>query len=148
MEALDNSQCEFNVGEALKKPLNADQLFIISHLIWSILDIFCDQNIIHGDLHWNNFYIDLRPNNEWNMDAHLSIIDFSWATIGPCRRELELLQLMRSLMFPHYDPTNREILTFYLVELFNHYTGRKETLSAQEIVCMYKSELDKYIRSK
>jgi tRNA A-37 threonylcarbamoyl transferase component Bud32 len=105
----------------LKNPLDKVALEHIYNMILSLLQILCDNNVTHGDLHWENiaFMWDVEDNH---VVLRPMIIDFGWSTIGKeCFSGIEILQLLRTLnpmLSKKINDENRKFLHNKLFELF------------------------------
>lgn len=96
MEAVDGT-----LQDLLKTKRNDE--FLDRVIVWcgDIIEVMCNEDIIHGDLHWGNigFKLVLNPNGDV-INIQFMLIDFGWACCKKkiaCNIELELSQLLRTV---------------------------------------------------
>lgn len=73
---------------------------ILSTLVDSALDfveVMCNNNLIHGDMHWDNIGLNAGLDEKGEVQVYPVLIDFGWSSEGQCRPELELIQLLRTI---------------------------------------------------
>jgi len=103
-----------------------------------LIQSMCRKNLIHGDLHSENIGIqlwvgdsdddeDYVPGGDEKYDDQIGvqfmIIDFGWASEGPCRARLEFLQLLRNIVYAydHKKFKNKTLGKCIVRNLFNEY---------------------------
>jgi tRNA A-37 threonylcarbamoyl transferase component Bud32 len=112
----------------IKNKLSVPELDIIINMITDMIKKLCLNNLIHGDLHWDNIAYQISAGDK-NIIIELKLIpiDLGMACClknnNKCNPGLEILQLIRTLAYP-YDQSipknNRTYLASKLIELYNN----------------------------
>lgn len=106
-----------------------------SIVIWiaDLIDTLCENNLVHGDMHFGNIgYSIILKNNKTDVSLDnisdnflfkLMLIDFGWSCCKHkeirCNPELELLQVIRTINIGKMDQFNREYLFDKFYTLYN-----------------------------
>ncbi len=100
--------------------------------IKNIINILCANNMIHGDLHWENIGYILNNRGK----KVLKLIDFGWSIDNKkCKPVLEYLQLYSTLdrMSPELNYYNKEYIRQKLVDIIvNDYNYNLEDIMARD----------------
>jgi tRNA A-37 threonylcarbamoyl transferase component Bud32 len=100
--------------------------------IKNIINILCANNMIHGDLHWENIGYILNNRGK----KVLKLIDFGWSIDNKkCKPVLEYLQLYSTLdrMSPELDYYNKEYIRQKLVDIIvNDYNYNLEDIISRD----------------
>ena len=94
--------------------------------IYHILDIMCENDLVHGDMHGGNMALTYSFEDETNIPdpsfaeqpLTVKLIDLGWASPGKCNRQLELAQLIRTTEFIT-NKKNKKYLRQKLIERYN-----------------------------
>lgn len=106
-----------------------------SIVIWiaDLIDTLCENNLVHGDMHFGNIgYSIILKNNKTDVSLDnisdnflfkLMLIDFGWSCCKhkeiKCNPELELLQVIRTINIGKMDQFNRDYLFDKFYTLYN-----------------------------
>lgn len=101
--------------------------------IMKLLEKMCKHKLAHGDLHWGNiaYKDDIRD---------LMFIDFGWSSDEGCVKEVELLQLIRTLAPQSavgMNLSNRLFLTKRFIDIYNKLYPLTSIENIEEADSMY-----------
>jgi serine/threonine protein kinase len=155
---------ESTISEILQLPNLPNKFFIvILTKIAEFINKLCQENIIHGDLRWENIYITLDIEDEESIDIQdwtqenvfIGLLDFGWSLSNiKCDPEFELLSLLRNSYSTKYPKQNRDRIQQILKQILiqNNYT-QKHTLKDYYTINnryneLFKEHVKKYIYVK
>ena len=115
-----------------------DELDALTAKIHDMIRAMCDLDLVHADLHWENFGMD--------SEGNLQMIDFGWSiTSNVCKPLVEYLQLVSTVHLIRND-SNRRILYNNLFDILENsgYTNVSKTDTYKKIRSAYVREHKKY----
>ena len=141
-------------------PIPAEYLDLILDSLVKLINILCENNLIHGDIHPGNISVEFikdpfaSMSNHTGMRANLKLLDFGLSCCKQdvrCNPPLEYIQMILVMLFDkkNYNHINRKYLLPKLIAQFNKYNPdyklKEPTSSEKEIIAMYNRIYDEYI---
>lgn len=103
-----------------------DEIHQIVISVEHIIDILCQNNVLHGDFHVGNFAMTEFINEDKEIYVLPIVIDFGLSEKTKCVPSFEIIQLLRTLspdFINNIDRENTEMLKNQLIILYHKYTG-------------------------
>lgn len=114
----------------LKKPLPQDVLDRIVTWCGDLIEVLCSNDLIHGDMHWDNIGFNLVVTSPHGTEEAPKIgiqllpLDFGMSCCvnkkATCIPELELSQMIRTLTLGNMNKANEDYLRERLLEIYRH----------------------------
>ena len=132
--------------QLLDHPVSQEVLDNVVRFVVMVIKQLCKDNLIHGDLHWENFGYRwvLTPNG--GLTVQPILIDFGSSASAPCNPKLEVLQLLRTLdpeMPGKFNESNAAYIHDLLHKIYVKSYGRL-TKSFDTYDRLYSKILDKH----
>jgi hypothetical protein len=110
------------LSSLLRQRLSESVLHTLIDSTLDFIEVLCNNNLVHGDMHWDNIGINVGLDEKGEVNIYPVLIDFGWSSDGECRPELEVIQLLRTITLYHgkekLDPYNVKYIRKVLYDTY------------------------------